>query len=51
MASFIVSTVEGEPPFQVLLGNFYFSATGGENVQLIDKTGEIAITKRLVLTP
>jgi hypothetical protein len=31
----------------VLLGSFYFSASGGEYVQLVDKTGETAVTKMI----
>ena len=31
----------------VLLGSYYFSASGNEYVQLVDKTGETALTKRI----
>lgn len=31
----------------VPLGSFYFSATGNEYVQLVDKTGETALTKMI----
>jgi hypothetical protein len=31
----------------VLLGSFYFSANGSEYVQLVDKTGETAVTKMI----
>ncbi|HHT9106713.1 MAG TPA: golvesin C-terminal-like domain-containing protein, partial [Candidatus Wujingus californicus] len=31
----------------VLLGSYYFSANGSEYVQLVDKTGETAITKMI----